>query len=73
MFNFSQKSVLGLDLSDLSLKIVQLKKDKKGIALTGFMRKDIPVGVIQGGEIKKEEELTVILKQVFQEGRKKGL
>ena len=62
MFDFFKKPTLGLDLSDLSLKIVQLKRKKQGLPLVNFVKEDIPAGFIKGGEIKKEKELTVILK-----------
>ena len=67
MFNLFQKSALGLDLSDLSLKVVQLKKTGKKLALAGFLRKPLPAGIIVNGEIKKEEELIQILKAALLE------
>lgn len=65
MFSFSQKISFGLDLSDFSLKIVQLKKKKKELSLVHFIKEDIPTGFIQGGEIKKEEELVSFLKKAL--------
>jgi len=65
MFDFFKKPTLGLDLSDLSLKIVQLKRKKQGLPLVNFVKEDIPAGFIKGGEIKKEKELTVILKRAL--------
>jgi type IV pilus assembly protein PilM len=65
MFNFSKKLAFGLDLSDFSLKIVQLKKKKGGLSLVNFIKEDIPAGLIQGGEIKQEKELVVILKEAL--------
>lgn len=62
MFNFSQPLPFGLDLSDLSLKIVQLKRKGKGLQTASFFRKDLPAGLIEGGEIKREKELVEILK-----------
>src|SRR3990167_6974533 len=65
MFSISQKSSVGLDLSDSSFKIVQLKRKRKGLSLVSVFKKDIPVGLIQAGEIKKEEELVGILKETL--------
>lgn len=62
MFGFSKKMSFGLDLSDLSLKIIQLKRKGKGLSLVGSLKEDIPAGLIQGGEIKQEEKLVTILR-----------
>ncbi len=63
MFNFSQKPAFGLDLSDCSLKIVQLKKKKSKLAITSFVKENIPRGLVEAGEVKKEKELVDILKK----------
>ncbi len=65
MFEFFKKPTLGLDLSDLTLKIVQLKRKKQGLSLVDFVKEDIPAGFIKGGEIKNEKELTAILKEAL--------
>ncbi|MDO8474158.1 MAG: type IV pilus assembly protein PilM [bacterium] len=54
----------GLDISDLSVKVAQLKRGKGGFFLSSFGEFQIPVGVIEHGQIKKEKELTEILKGV---------
>ncbi len=38
MFHFPQKTSFGLDLSDLSFKIVQFKKKKDGLYVRGCMQ-----------------------------------
>ena len=73
MFDFPKKLAFGLDLSDRSLKIVQFKKQKGGLSLSGFTAQDIPSGLVQNGEIKKEKELTSVLKNVLTEARKKKI
>lgn len=65
MFNSSKKLAFGLDLSDLSLKIVQLKEKKGKLAVVSFIKEDMPAGLIEEGEIKKGEELVVILKETL--------
>jgi len=71
MFNpFLQKSVFGLDLSDLTLKIVQLKREKQRLSLVNFIKEDIPAGLIQAGEIKQEKELVAVLKQALEKTKK---
>jgi len=69
MFDFpSQKiSGFGIDLSDLSLKIINLKKRNKKIALASFNRQDIKEGIIEGGEIKQEAELIELIKKAVKE------
>lgn len=54
----------GLDISDLSVKVAQLKKGKGGFFLSSFGEFPIPAGVIEHGQIKKEKELAEILQGV---------
>jgi len=67
MFDFSKKLAFGLDLSDRSLKIVQFEKHGDNLSLFGSIKKDIPEGLVQGGEIKNEKELINILKKSLKE------
>ena len=52
----------GLDISDLSLKIIQLKKRKNFFDLASFGEEEIKPGIIKEGEIKDEEKLAEIIK-----------
>ena len=58
----------GLDISDLSLKIIKLKKNKDflnksgSLSLASFGEFKIKPGIITKGEIKNEEELVKIIK-----------
>jgi type IV pilus assembly protein PilM len=52
----------GLDISDLSLKIVKLKKKKEFFSLASFGEAEIKPGIIEGGEIKNVEALSKIIK-----------
>ncbi len=52
----------GLDLSDLSCKIAKLKKTSRGAELVSFGDFAIPQGLIEQGEIKKEDELVKTIK-----------
>ncbi|MBU1291982.1 pilus assembly protein PilM [Patescibacteria group bacterium] len=65
MFNFSQKPAFGLDLSDISLKAVQLEKKNGGLALIDFVNQEIPQGLVKEGEIKKEKELINLFKKTL--------
>ncbi len=73
MFNFLFKTIyelepkaLGLDISDLSLKIVKLEIIKKKIKLVDFIETEIPKGIIEKGIIRKEADLTKIIKEAFE-------
>jgi type IV pilus assembly protein PilM len=61
---FSSKfSAFGLDLSDLSIKIALLKEAGGHLELVSFGRQEIPENVIEGGVIKKEDELIALIKR----------
>ena len=52
----------GLDISDLSLKIIKLKKRGKFLTLASFGEAQIKPGIIKEGEIKDEEKLAETIK-----------
>lgn len=53
----------GLDISDLSLKIIKLKKTKGFLTLASFGEQKLTPGTIESGEIKDEESLVKIIKE----------
>jgi type IV pilus assembly protein PilM len=53
----------GLDISDLSLKFLMLKKRGKKFSVVSFGESQIEPGIIEGGEIKDEEKLAKIVKE----------
>jgi len=55
----------GLDISDLSLKIVKLKKKKGILSLASFGEEKIKPGIIEKGEIKDEEALVKTIKEAL--------
>ena len=55
----------GLDISDLSLKIISLKKRGKFLNLDSFGEAKIEPGTIEEGEIKNEEALAKIIKEAI--------
>jgi len=55
----------GLDISDLSLKIIKLKKKGKFLGLASFGEEEIKPGIIKEGEIKDEEKLAEIIKEAI--------
>lgn len=53
----------GLDISDLSLKIVKLKKRGNFFRLASFGEEKIEPGIIKEGEVKDEKKLAEIVKE----------
>ena len=59
----------GLDLSDRTIKVAQLKKVGGKLKLAGYNREEIPPGIIENGEIKKSGELAEIIKKTISESK----
>jgi len=63
----------GLDISDLSLKIIKLKKTPRGgtrfFTLSSYGKEEIEPGIIKGGEIKNEKKLAEILRESIKKVR----
>lgn len=57
----------GLDISDFSLKIAKIKKGKEFLELESFGEIKVAPGIIKKGEIRKQEELTTIIKKAILE------
>jgi len=53
----------GLDISDLALKIIKLKKRRRILSLTSFGEEKISAGIIREGEVKDEKKLAQIIKE----------
>jgi len=55
----------GLDISDSSIKIIQLKKNRKLFKLVSWGETQIEPGVIENGEIRNEDKFLELLKQTI--------
>lgn len=55
----------GLDISDLSLKVVKLKRKGKFLRLASFGEAKIEQGIIEEGEIKDEGKLAEVIKEAI--------
>jgi len=64
LFN-SNLNAFGLDLSDRSVKIAQLKKRNGKMEVYAYGREDIPEGLIEDGEIKDEERVVEFIKKAL--------
>jgi len=60
---YSNPTAFGLDLSDFSIKIAQLKKRGKFFELKSHNRVSLPEGVVREGLIENEKKLVEILKK----------
>ena len=56
---------IGLDISDLSLKLVQLNKRRDKIKIQALDKLNLPPGLIVNGEIKNEPELIKAIKKII--------
>ncbi|MEK7167257.1 MAG: type IV pilus assembly protein PilM [Patescibacteria group bacterium] len=66
MFNFfSSQPAFGLDISDLSLKLIQLKKTRNEIKLHASNEIQIPKGYIVSGVIKKPQEVIQLIQKII--------
>lgn len=59
----------GLDISDLSLKIVKLRRKTRFLSLVSFGETEIEPGLIKEGEIRDEDKLTEIIKEALKKIR----
>ncbi|MDO8260499.1 MAG: pilus assembly protein PilM, partial [Candidatus Magasanikbacteria bacterium] len=59
------KFPIGLDISDLSLKLIQLKQKHGKIKIQALGRQVLPKGVIENGEIINEEELLKAINKII--------
>ena len=60
-----EKETFGMDLSDLSIKILKLKEKNGKFQISSFGTQSIEPGVIEGGEIKDEEKLSFFIKEAL--------
>lgn len=56
---------VGLDISDLSLKLVQLDRVRDKIKIQALSKLNLPKGVIENGEIKNKSELVKAVKKII--------
>jgi type IV pilus assembly protein PilM len=59
----------GLDISDLSLKLVKLKKEKKSYQISAFSEIFLPKGIIKRGEIKRPKALAEHIRKLIEQAK----
>ena len=60
-------SVVGLDISDISMRFVELVEKRKGFVIGRFGDRTIPRGVIEMGEVKKPDALRAVFSDIQKE------
>ncbi len=66
MFNLSSSTYpIGLDISDLSLKLVQLNRFRDHIRVEAISHIELAKGLIENGEIKNQTEVIKAIKQLL--------
>src|SRR3989338_9066725 len=64
MFLFPEKKSFGLDISDLSLRLVQIRKNVKKYTIISYNEMPLPKNVFENGEIKNIEILSESIKKL---------
>ena len=57
--------IVGVDISDRSIKFIEFKNTRKGFRLKRFGKKKLDPGLIVSGQIKKQDELATFLASFF--------
>ncbi len=64
MFLFPEKNSFGLDISDLSLRLVQIRKNVKKYTIISYNEMPLPSSVFENGDIKNIEILSESIKKL---------
>ncbi len=70
--NFKKRAI-GVDISDLSVKIIGLEKNGNEIKMFCFQKEEVPKGAIENGEIKDEKLVSSIIQKLFSGLREKRI
>lgn len=65
IFSSNSNYPIGLDISDLSLKVVQLNKRDGDIGIQAIGKKELPEGLIEHGEIKDKNGLVNAINELL--------
>ena len=64
---FLRMPAVGVNMSDHSIKVIELLPNKSGFSVGRYMNKFIPDGIIAGGIVRDEQELISILSKIKSE------
>lgn len=62
---FNRNLYLALDIGDLSAKAVQFKIGKKEPEIISYGAVEIPIGIVDNGEIKNRKEMSGVIQNLF--------
>ena len=63
------KKVIGIDVSDKTVEIVEIRKRARGYFIEKANRLYLPDGVIEKGKIKDKEKLKEAFKRLFEQAK----
>jgi type IV pilus assembly protein PilM len=66
---YLSRPAIGFDISDRSIKFMEIISNENGFSVGRFGERDIPTGVIEGGELKSPIQLIPILQDLKNEFR----
>lgn len=64
MFGFGRKKIIGIEISDDQLKLVEISRRRKQKVITKYAIEDIPTGLIQNGVVQNHEEILQFFKKM---------
>ncbi len=67
MFQFLnlQPEIFGVDVNDSSLRMVKLRKKRRGFAVVSYSEVDVPLGVVKEGVIQDNAALVKVIKRAY--------
>lgn len=68
MFSSNNKSI-GIDISDHTIEVVELLKNKGGFKVLNLGRVELPNGIVERGEIKDEEKLIIFVRKALSDAK----
>ena len=68
-----EPKLIGLDLSDMSVKVFQIEKNGKKDSVRGYGAADIPEGAIEDGRIVDKNKVASIIKTLLKSGSAKKI
>lgn len=67
------QSIVGIDIHDHLIQVVELKKKNKFIELVAYNQVEVPEGLIQEGEIQDASALSALIQRALDEAKPKAI
>jgi type IV pilus assembly protein PilM len=71
--NRNETNFFALDISDSSVKVLQLEKGKRIDKISSFFSLDIPSGILDGGRITKKDRLADVIRDAIKKAGPKSI